>query len=489
MCPFRQLSVIVAASSGLMLLLAGCGGEPPSDRAREDATRQAQLNQTRPNQARHYLDEEIIGAERPAQPSAAPKWTDGTASSGLHFTYRNGMEGEQYTILESVGGGVTLIDYDSDGDLDVLLPGGGTISTTVPLKITGLPTGLFQNDGNGRFVDVSQNVHLKTLLPMSHGAFVGDFNRDSHPDILMTGYGGVRLLQNDGQQLVDITTQSGLTLTEWITAASWADVNRDGWPDLFMVGYVEWDAATNEFCGDRANRARDVCPPQKYAASRQHLYLNNKNGTFSETKEALEGESRGKGLGVVALDLNDDQWIDFYVANDQVANQLYLGGPTFPLREVAITSGTAGSEFGAPEGSMGVDAADYNGDGLPDLWVVNYELEDNPLYRNRGHGHFSHATVQAGLGASAGRTSALEPVSPTSIWTAGWTSSSSMDTFCMKRVAAPICSSPIYCEMRRIAGGGVFEMSQWKQAAHGSVRNTRGVGPPLAISTMTVTWT
>jgi hypothetical protein len=398
MCFFRQLPFIVATSSGIMLLLAGCNRDSSINRTLEQATRQSQ-----PNETRHYLGDEVSGEERPAQPSATAKWTDGTASSGLNFTYRNGLEGKQYTILETVGGGAALIDYDSDGDLDVLLPGGGTISTTVPLKITGLPTGLFQNDGQGRFTDVSQIIQLKTLLPMSHGAFVSDFNRDGHPDVLMTGYGGVRLLENNGQQLVDITTQSGLTLTEWITAASWADINRDGWPDLFLVGYVEWDPVPDEFCGERATRIRDVCPPQKYTASRQHLYLNNKNGTFSELKDALEGESRGKGLGVVALDLNDDQWIDFYVANDQVANQLYLGGPTFPLREVAVTSGTAGSEFGAPEGSMGVDAADYNGDGLPDLWVVNYELEDNSLYRNRGHGLFSHATVQAGLGG-LGRT-------------------------------------------------------------------------------------
>lgn len=293
---------------------------------------------------------------------------------------------------------MALLDYDADGDLDLFLPGGGSISDAKPLKITGLRAGLFQNDGTGRFTDVSDLIELSDQLPMSHGAFVSDFNRDGFPDVLMTGYGGVRLLRNDqGRRFVDETAKSGLSLTDWITAACWADVNRDGWPDLFMVSYVDWNGMPDESCGDPRQHIRDVCPPQKYAPGPQKLYLSNRDGTFSEAKEAFEGEARGKGLGVVALDINDDQWIDFYVANDQVANQLYLGGLQFPLRDVATSAGVAGSEFGAPEGSMGVDSADYDGDGRPDLWTVNYELEDNSLYRNMGQAQFTHATVRTGL--------------------------------------------------------------------------------------------
>jgi hypothetical protein len=132
------------------------------------------------------------------------------------------------------------------------------------------------------------------------------------------------------------------------------------------------------------------------------LFVNNRDGTFREIDNPFAGSATGKGLGIVSVDLNGDNWIDFYVANDQVENHLYLGGPEFPLRETAVTAGVAGSEFGVAEGSMGVDAGDYDGDGRPDLFVTNYELEDNSLYQNQGQGLFSHATVRSGLGG-AGR--------------------------------------------------------------------------------------
>jgi hypothetical protein len=132
------------------------------------------------------------------------------------------------------------------------------------------------------------------------------------------------------------------------------------------------------------------------------LFVNNRDGAFREIDNPFAGSATGKGLGIVSVDLNGDNWIDFYVANDQVENHLYLGGPEFPLRETAVTAGVAGSEFGVAEGSMGVDAGDYDGDGRPDLFVTNYELEDNSLYQNQGQGLFSHATVRSGLGG-AGR--------------------------------------------------------------------------------------
>lgn len=381
----------------LVTFVSGCGQgaspvAPPSKIGRsEDSTS---------NPSRDLDDAmEETATSGTSEAKALGRWLDGTEASGVRFTYFNGREGAQYTILESVGGGVALFDFDADGDLDLFLPGGGKISATEPLQIGGQPARVFLNDGQGKFVEDSQVVHMRGSDPYSHGAFAADFNRDGWIDILMTCYQGVRLLQNEqGKRLVDVTASAGLTTSNWITASAWADVDRDGWPDLLIVGYVEWDAASDSTCGDRNRGIRDVCPPQKYRAARQRLYKNNQDGTFSEIENGLAGEARGKGLGVVALDLNGDHWIDFYVANDQVANQLYLGGPSFPLREVGVVSATSGSELGAAEGSMGVDAGDYDEDGLPDLWVTNYEMEDNSLYRNLGQNLFDHSTIRAGLG-------------------------------------------------------------------------------------------
>ncbi len=387
----RDVNLPCVVLAGLLVLAAGCGAPVASGpKAVKPAVAASPV--------RHYLGDPPSDA--PVAGNSKPLWVDGTAGTGVKFAYQNGRAGGQFTILESVGGGVALLDFDIDGDLDLLFPGGGVISKSVPMTVTGLPVGLFRNDGQGHFKDVSKLVEASKAPLYSHGAFVSDFNRDGYPDVLITGFGGCTLLRNErGERFADATVAAGLKeLSDWTTAAAWADINRDGWPDLMLVSYLDWKPEPDPSCGDPRRKIRDVCPPQNYPAARQRLYLNQQNGTFNEVEHPFEGTARGKGLGVVALDLNQDGWIDYYVANDQVANQLYLGGPTFPLAEAGVLSGTAGSEIGVAEGSMGVDAGDYDGDGRPDLWVVNYELEDNSLYQYEGDNRFSHATVTAGLG-------------------------------------------------------------------------------------------
>lgn len=380
----------------LLLLCCGCGLQHS-----EESINSSQSSKTAPA-GRHYLGQKSLEVVLESESAGETKWRDETDKSGVRFHFQNGQTGGQFTLLESVGGGATLFDFDNDGDLDLFLPAGGTISAGIPLRIEGLPVGFYLNDGQGHFSAASSRVRLTDPVPYSHAAFAADFDRDGFVDLLMTGFQGVRLLRNDqGKSLIDVTASTNLPMSDWITAACWGDLNRDGWPDLLVTGYAEWSPAADEFCGDKARQVRDVCPPQKYPAARQRLYLNSKDGRFSEVPNGLEGTGRGKGMGALAMDLNGDNWIDFYIANDQVANQLYLGGPAFPLREVAVPLGVAGSEFGVPEGSMGVDASDFDGDGLPDLWVTNYELEDNSLYRNLDNTRFGHWTVRAGLGGQA----------------------------------------------------------------------------------------
>jgi hypothetical protein len=286
--------------------------------------------------------------------------------------------------------------------MDLLFAGGGEIAADVSMSVSGRPCALYRNNGRGNFEDASELLTEPVQWIYSHGITVSDFDRDGFPDALVTGFPGCMLLHNvDGKRLVDVTTAAGLPDSGWLTAAAWADINKDGWPDLFLTGYVEWTQEQDTSCGDASRQIRDVCPPQKYPAAVQQVFLNNRDGSFTLAKGALEGSGCGKGLGCVALDLNDDGWIDFYVANDQVENQLYMGGPELPMRQGAVLSGTSGSEIGVPEGSMGVAAGDYDGDGLADLLVTNFELEDNSLYHNEGAGMFRHATVRSGLAGNS----------------------------------------------------------------------------------------
>lgn len=335
-----------------------------------------------------------------AVPVGNSAWfVDRTVESGIAFRYSSGKQSRQFTILETVGGGVGMFDFDQDGDLDLIFPGGGTIAPGEPLQVAGRPVALYRNNGHAHFEDCSDLLDSTAGSFYSHGAFVCDYDRDGDPDVLITGFRKCALFRNEaGLRFTNVTEQAKLTLSDWATAAAWADLNRDGWPDLLIVSYLDWDAKADPTCGDRSKGTRDACPPNQYPTAKQRVCLNQKDGTFKEVPTALEGSAQGKGLGVVATDLNDDGWVDFYVANDQIDNQLYLGGPEFPFKEVGALSSTSGNEYGIPEGSMGVDAGDYDGDGRADLFVANYQLEDNSLYQNQGQNLFRHTTAQAGLG-------------------------------------------------------------------------------------------
>ncbi|HEV7223951.1 MAG TPA: CRTAC1 family protein [Pirellulales bacterium] len=341
---------------------------------------------------------ETIGPEDAPREARADDWfADVTDASGVRFTYRNGQEGKQFTILETVGGGAAMIDYDNDDDLDLFFPGGGTISSS-PMKIGGLPGALYRNDGEWRFVDVTAEAGLAEAAGYTHGCAVADFDRDGFADLFVSGYRCGRLYRNDGRgHFVDVTEQAGLAADGWSTAAAWADIDRDGWPDLFVAHYLTWQPSDNEPCGDNSAGVRDVCPPQNYPGASNRLFRNRGDGSFEDITEQAGISRPDKALGVLAADVNEDGWIDFYVANDAIANRLYLGRGGLRFEEMGAVSGTAFNEFGAPEGSMGVDFADYNGDGLGDLWTTNFEMEDNSLYRNDGGGQFTHATVLAGL--------------------------------------------------------------------------------------------
>jgi hypothetical protein len=341
--------------------------------------------------------------DKPVVDDAHAWFADVTESSGLKFQYRNGREGGHYTLLETVGGGVGMIDFDQDGDLDLFLTGGGTISTgTAGIEVKGTRSALYRNDGAWRFRDVTAEVGLDAVPDYSHGCTVLDFDADGFSDLLMTCYGQSRLYRNGGDGLFeDVTEAAGLKLRAWSTASAGADFDLDGFTDLFIVDYVKWEPSLEDRCYEETKTGRDTCPPQRYPATQNHLFRNKADGTFEDVTRAAGIRSDGKGLGVVAADLNQDGRVDLYVANDQVENHLYLGDPNGWFRDSGVAAGVSGNEYGIPEGSMGVDVADLNGDGRPDLFVTNFELEDNSLYLNRGEGLFDHGTVRWGLAGKA----------------------------------------------------------------------------------------
>lgn len=354
-----------------------------------------------------------VESSRPSKNASIPKssnsevaatiirFRDRTAESGLRGTYRNDEEANHYSILESLGGGVALFDFDLDGDLDVFVPTGGKYGPNG--EIRGLPPKLFRNEGNWQFTDVSLEAGLEADWHYSHGAAAADYDNDSYPDILITGYGGLTLLRNQGNGTFKEQTKTAkLDDSLWSSSAAWGDINGDGHLDLYVAHYVDWSFDNHPFCQGPTRDSQEICPPRRFEPLRDILYLNNGDGTFRDGSDDCGLRSDGKGLGVIMADIDVDGDLDLYVANDTVLNFLYRNDGQGNLKDISVTSGTGYSGRGTPDGSMGTDLGDYNLDGLPDIWVANYERESFGLYRNVGDGLFRYASLATGVTAVEG---------------------------------------------------------------------------------------
>jgi hypothetical protein len=348
---------------------------------------------------------------------------DITASSGVDFTYRNGEDTANHlAILETLGGGVALLDYDGDGLLDIFLTGGGGYAGPEKKDIVGSPCKLFRNLGQGKFEDVTAAVGLDHLAGgkpwfYTHGAAVADIDRDGWPDLLVTGWGAVALFRNvpvdpanpaRGRRFQDVTAAAGLDRgITWATSAAFGDLDGDGYPDLYICQYVDWSWQNHPAC-NYDGKTPDVCPPKNFSGLPHKLYLNDGKGAFrdvsNEAKLSAGGPNASKGLGVLMVDVDGDGKPDIYVANDTVDKFLYLNKSKpgqLQLEEVGVLSGAARDDRGTANGSMGLDAGDPEHLGRPYLWVTNYENELHALYRNDskpGHPFFRFRTVAAGIG-------------------------------------------------------------------------------------------
>ncbi len=345
------------------------------------------------------------GDDLPAPEKRGPAWfRDATPGSGIEFTYRNGEEADHFSMLETLGGGIALLDYDGDGLLDIFVTGGGYFGSAEKKEILGLPCKLYRNLGNWIFQDVTEETGLNIHWWYTHGAAVADYDRDGWPDLLVTGYGKVALFHNEpngkgGRRFSEVPEKFAPQDNSWSTSAGWADIDGDGYPDLYICHYDNWSLANNPICpGTAPTVKRDTCGPGSFKPLIHSLFRNDKGRRFHDIAVEQRFRALGNGLAVVLVDVNDDGMPDIFVANDMNPKFLFINRRG-KLEEKALESGVAVNESGDPDGSMGADAGDYDGSGRPSLWLTNFEGQLHALYQARGNEFFQHRSRAIGIAA------------------------------------------------------------------------------------------
>ncbi len=333
-------------------------------------------------------------------------FADITKRAGLDkFRHRAGSP-QKETILETMGSGVAVLDYDNDGWLDIYLLNGSTFAA---MKGQGAPPRamLLHNNHDGTFTDVTDKAGVANER-WGFGVAIADYDNDGWPDIYVANYGKNRLYHNnhDGT-FTDLAEKAGVTLGGWSTSPTWGDYDHDGLLDLFVPGYVKFDldhppiagqgAIPQNFCQFRGIAV--MCGPRGLPGEPDHLFHNNGDGTFTDVsvKAGVSDPSGYYGLGAVFVDIDDDGWLDLAVANDSVPNYLYRNRHDGTFEDISYASGFALSEDGREQASMGIAVGDYNRDGKVDLFTATFSDDYKTLYRNDGGGSFTDVTFRAGL--------------------------------------------------------------------------------------------
>lgn len=351
----------------------------------------------------------ILATAPPSPEDASPAFVEVAADVGIDFVHYNGMTGQLYTA-EVVGAGVALFDYDNDGDLDVYFGQGRSFDgdedrTPVLPPATAEPTDrLFRNGladtGELRFTDVTSEVGLHES-GYNIGVATADYDRDGWVDLYLTNLGPNRLLRNlAGRGFEDATETAGVDDRRFSVPAVFFDYDADGWLDLYVGNYHRFHRANRKHCFLTSGQP-DYCGPLSQPAEADRLLRNLGDGTFVDAtvSAGLGGDSMeaGTALGAIADDFNGDGLVDLYVANDQMANHLWLNQGDGTFIEDAVFAGAAFDRDGRPQASMGIAAADFDGNGAPDIFLSHLVREHNTLYLNDGDGLFDDRSREAGL--------------------------------------------------------------------------------------------
>jgi len=337
------------------------------------------------------------------------QFIDVTQQANVDFTQQSSATASKY-LLETMGGGVALFDYDNDGRLDIFFTNGAKIEDVMPdgkLPDKSDPkfwNRLYHQNADGTFTDVTERAGLSG---MSHGYYsmgvaVGDYDNDGFEDIYVTGYGGNILYHNNGNgTFTDVTKKAGVGAGGWSASAGFFDYDNDGKLDLFVTRYLNWSFQTNRYCGEKRPGYRAYCHPDNYDGVTNMLYHNNGDGTFTDVSaKAGIANPVGKGLGVAFADYDDDGYTDIFVANDSVQCFLYHNNGNGTFTEVGLLAGVGYNEDGKTFAGMGADFSDYDNDGRPDIVVTDLSNERYMLFRNNGDGTFRDVTNQSGLGSA-----------------------------------------------------------------------------------------
>ncbi len=316
--------------------------------------------------------------------------------SGIRWRHTNGKSPEKY-LPESTGAGCAFLDYDNDGWMDIYLVNSGACDFWTPAKP--LRNALYHNNRDGTFTDVTEKAGVAGNA-FGMGVAVGDYDGDGWPDLYVTQYPHSILYHNNGDgTFSDVTAKAGLTAPGWGTSAVWFDYDNDGRLDLFVCQFVEFSKELNKPCGIHEDGRRHYCIPKVYAPKPSWLFHNNGDGTFTDvSKDSGISAHLGKAWGAVATDINNDGLMDLWVANDTVANFLFVNRGKGKFDEIATAAGVGYSADGKARSGMGVDSADFDQDGWMDLFVSNLDRELFSIYKNNHDETFDDAALPTGIG-------------------------------------------------------------------------------------------
>ncbi|MEE8608521.1 MAG: CRTAC1 family protein [Nitrospiraceae bacterium] len=386
------------------------------------------------------------GSEEPSvQPGMPVRLVDVAQEAGVMLVNISGGPRKNY-LLDVAGNGAAFFDYDNDNDMDLLVVNGSTFGN---FRRGGDPmVTLYRNSGDGKFSDVTNRSGLNKK-GWGQGVCVADYDNDGYQDFYITGYGSNALFRNQGNGTFDdVTEQAGVADGRWSTSCAFGDYDRDGHVDLYVANYVFLNEEITPVRGTAdpicKYMGKDVmCGPRGLPGQPDALYRNSGDGTFTDVTESAGIRDPGYyGLGVIFSDLDNDGWLDIYVANDSNPNFLFRNNRDGTFSEIALEAEVALSEEGLEQAGMGLAVGDYNNDGSFDIFVTNFSQDTNTLYQNEGEGLFGVMTYLAGLGV---------PSLPYLAWGTGFVDLDNdgfLDIF--------IANGHIYSEIDQFALGSTF---------------------------------